>query len=125
MKTLKFVVAAMLVVIIAACSTDKYDAAECERLTQKIDKKETLTEDEYETMLTQLIEATKFVKEKLDATKGSRDKEEELRDNQDFTKAVGHVIMFDFYLNKHRLQMSEESREKLEEIRKSIMELRL
>ncbi|MBD5232077.1 MAG: hypothetical protein HDS66_08010 [Bacteroidales bacterium] len=125
MKALKLAMFALLIATLSACGPQQYSPEDCNELVQKIEKKQTLTEDDFEDMIDQMLAAVKYVKHQTDATKGNREKEEKLRHDPEFTQAVGFVIMFDFYLEKHRLSLSDANRTKLEQTREQLDELQL
>lgn len=134
MKTTKILLAALLVIVLAAalatvsaaCSgSSGYDPQKCEQLKEKITSHEELTQDDYATMIDQVVYATKQLKTTLDDAKGNQEKEDALRKDSKFTDMMGYTLGFSIYLSTHRKELSPENIKKLDEAEQELKDYKL
>lgn len=104
MKKLHLFFVAFAISLLVACGggTPSYDAAKCEQLKVKVDNKEDLTEDDYNTMVDQMVVIAKDLKAVSDQYKDDKEKQKELRKDEEFKKKAEYCIGFALYISMHQ-----------------------
>lgn len=126
MKTTRILLAALLVIVLAACSgSSGYSPEKCEQLKEKITNNQELTQDDYATMIDQVVDAAKQLKTTLDEAKGNQEKEDALRNDSKFTDMMGYTLGFSIYLSTHRKDLSPENIKKLVEAEQELKDYKL
>lgn len=97
----------------AACSSGGYSAETCKELAEKVQKKETLTEDDYNTMIDQVVAISKEMK-KVEGNAEDASAREEIMKNPEFQEMVGYGIGFSFLLEGSKNKLPEGSLKKFE-----------
>lgn len=122
MKILRTMLACAVVLLLTACSGG-YSHSACEQLKEKMQNHEQLTESDYNTMVDQLVICAKTIKEKVDDAKGNQEKEDALRNDTEFTDMMGYCMIFGFYLDSHKKDLSEDNIKKVEEASQELKSL--
>ena len=115
MKTLKLMFVALAMICLAACSGTSYDAATCDKLAERIDSQEQITDSDYTAMIDQMNAITDdFDKEDLDG------KTDALTyfSNEENAKKLGYFMVFSFYIENHMSELSADNQKKYQELQK-------
>lgn len=113
MKTLKLMFVALSMICLAACSGPSYDAATCDKLAERIDAQEQLTDSDYSVMIDQMSAiADDF--DKAD----KKDKADAIAyfSNEENAKKLGHAMIFSFYLDAHQSELSADNLKKYQKL---------
>lgn len=114
MKLVKFMFFAAVVILMAACGgTSGYNAETCEQLKTKIDKHETLTDQDYNEMIDQTVAIIKDLDKQIKACGDDSEKMSELKKNEEYTKMAGYAIGFGLYMSFNEKDLPESVKEKL------------
>lgn len=105
--------AAVVLFAMAACSSGGYSAETCKELSEKIQKKDSLTEKDYNVMIDQLVAIAKEMK-KLEGDEENSSTREELMKNPEFQAMVGYGIGFSFFLEGSKSKLPEGSLKKFD-----------
>lgn len=108
---------ALSMICLAACSGTSYDAATCDKLVERIDSQEQLTDSDYSAMIDQMTAITDdFDKDDLD---GNTDAITYFS-NEDNAKKLGYVMVFSFYIENHLSDLSADNLKKYQQLQKRL-----
>lgn len=124
MKAIKFLLCAIVMTALTACSGgNSYNPETCEMLKNKINNKEQLTEKDYNMMIDQMLAATVELKKQKEAAADDPEKLKELKNSESTKEMMGYVLGFTFYIGSSEKDLSPENVKKLTELKKAMESL--
>ena len=127
MKTFKLFLLSAMALLVASCSggSTSYSPSECEQLSEKIKAKEDLTENDYNMMIDQMVAVVKLLDEKKTEIGDDQTKKDEFVKSDEGKNLIGYAIVFAFYLEAHKKDLSESNLKKMEEAQAELKDIKL
>ncbi len=126
MKQIKLIFAAMLLIVMAACSgasSASYNPKMCEELKEKISNDQTLSESDYNDITDQMAACFKILVEKQKELGDDKAAYREYMTSEEGSKVAEYALGFALTLQKDEDKLSPDNVKKLVEVKKMMEDL--
>lgn len=116
-----------MALFVASCSggSASYNPSECEQLAEKMKAKDTLTEDDYNLMIDQMVAVVKALNEKKIEIGEDKAKKDEFLKSEEGKNMLGYALGFAFYLEAHKADLTEANLKKMEKAQTELKDIDL
>lgn len=124
MRLIKVSLFAAVLFLLAACSGNGgYSPEKCAELKSKIEKKETLTESDYNEMIDQVSSMIKVYEAKEKEFGDDKEKRREYITSEEGKEILSNTLGFVFYLDAHKSELTEGNVKKLSNLQSQLKEM--
>lgn len=117
------VIGAMLIVMAACGGGATYNPALCEQLKEKISNRETLSEQDYNDMIDQVVAMVKYVKEKEAEFKDNPEMKKEFEKSDEGKNILGYILGFGFCIESNKKDLTPANLKKFQAAEKELKAL--
>lgn len=123
MKTIRFILIALVALIAASCSSTSYDAEKCKIILQKIENRDEITQEDYSTMIDQCKAIINTIHKKSKELGGDEKALTEAIISDTTLKEMAlYGTNFSLFLEFNVADMDDSNKAKFEEFKKKIDE---
>lgn len=124
MKTIKTLLIAIAMVAFVACGSKSYSPETCQKLVEKINSHENLTEADNSAIIDQLEAITSFLSEKKAEIGDDKEKAKEFQNSKEAVEGYGYVLQLGFYLDAHKTDLTESQIKQMNKIAEQFNEIK-